>query len=66
MISGASPNAGKTFVSSNLSSVISQTGKKVIFIDADLRKSYTHKLFNIKTRMDFLIIYQEELHLIKS
>ncbi|HEE1122141.1 TPA: polysaccharide biosynthesis tyrosine autokinase [Klebsiella pneumoniae] len=48
MISGASPNAGKTFVSSNLSSVISQTGKKVIFIDADLRKGYTHKLFNIK------------------
>jgi tyrosine-protein kinase Etk/Wzc len=28
MISGASPNAGKTFVSSNLAAVISQTGKK--------------------------------------
>ncbi|HHK9923538.1 TPA: GNVR domain-containing protein, partial [Klebsiella quasipneumoniae subsp. similipneumoniae] len=32
MISGASPNAGKTFVSSNLAAVISQTGKKVLFI----------------------------------
>ncbi|HCB3160586.1 TPA: tyrosine-protein kinase, partial [Escherichia coli] len=29
MISGASPNAGKTFVSSNLAAVIAQTGKKV-------------------------------------
>ncbi|HEA2020673.1 TPA: tyrosine-protein kinase, partial [Escherichia coli] len=32
MISGASPNAGKTFVSSNLAAVIAQTGKKVLFI----------------------------------
>ncbi|STV76672.1 tyrosine-protein kinase Wzc [Klebsiella pneumoniae] len=47
MISGASPNAGKTFVSSNLAAIISQTGKKVLFLDADLRKDYTHKLFNV-------------------
>lgn len=46
MISGASPNAGKTFVSSNLAAVISQTGKKVLFIDTDMRKGYTHRLFN--------------------
>ncbi|MEQ0527065.1 polysaccharide biosynthesis tyrosine autokinase [Klebsiella sp. JB_Kp005] len=45
MISGASPNAGKTFVSSNLAAIISQSGKRVLFIDADLRKGYTHKLF---------------------
>lgn len=47
MISAASPNAGKTFVSSNLAAIISQTGKKVLFLDADLRKGYTHKLFNV-------------------
>lgn len=47
MILGASPNAGKTFVSSNLAAIISQTGKKVLFLDADLRKGYTHKLFNV-------------------
>ncbi|HGP3898777.1 TPA: polysaccharide biosynthesis tyrosine autokinase [Klebsiella pneumoniae] len=47
MILGTSPNAGKTFVSSNLAAIISQTGKKVLFLDADLRKGYTHKLFNV-------------------
>ncbi|HBX8047065.1 TPA: polysaccharide biosynthesis tyrosine autokinase [Klebsiella pneumoniae] len=46
MISGASPNAGKTFISSNLAAVIAQTGQKVLFIDADMRKGYAHKLFD--------------------
>ncbi|HAP6020243.1 TPA: tyrosine-protein kinase, partial [Escherichia coli] len=32
MISGVSPNAGKTFVSSNLAAVIAQSGKNVLFI----------------------------------
>lgn len=47
MISGVSPNAGKTFVSTNLSAIIAQSNKKVLFIDADLRKGYTHKFFEV-------------------
>jgi len=47
MITGPSPNAGKTFISSNLGAIISQTNKKVLFIDADMRKGYAHKLFNV-------------------
>ena len=45
MISGASPNAGKTFISSNLAAVMALAGQKVLFIDADMRKGYAHKLF---------------------
>lgn len=47
MISGASPNAGKTFVSTNLAAVIAQTGKKVLLVNTDMRKGYTHRLFNV-------------------
>lgn len=46
MISGASPNAGKTFISTNLAAIIAQTGKSVLFIDTDMRKGYVHKSFN--------------------
>ncbi|MFC6378016.1 polysaccharide biosynthesis tyrosine autokinase [Tatumella terrea] len=49
MISGASPNAGKTFVTTNLAAVIAQSGQKVLFIDADMRKGYAHQIFNHST-----------------
>ncbi|EIS6415520.1 polysaccharide biosynthesis tyrosine autokinase [Salmonella enterica] len=44
MISGASPGAGKTFISTNLAQVVAGTGKKVLLIDADLRRGYIHRL----------------------
>jgi tyrosine-protein kinase Etk/Wzc len=48
MISGSSPNAGKTFVSSNLGAVIAQDGQKVLLIDADMRKGGQHRVLGGK------------------
>lgn len=42
MISGASPGAGKTFVSSNLAAVIAGSGQRVLLVDGDMRKGALH------------------------
>lgn len=44
MISGASPEAGKTFVATNLAAVIAQAGQRVLLLDADMRKGTLHKV----------------------
>ncbi|WP_439821965.1 polysaccharide biosynthesis tyrosine autokinase [Pseudomonas sp. HLG18] len=46
MISGPSPQVGKTFVSSNLAAVMAQSGQRVVLIDADMRKGHLHKSLN--------------------
>lgn len=66
MISGASPNDGKTFVSSNLAAIISQAGKKVLFIDADMRKGYTHKLFELNNNNGVSDILAGKIELSKA
>lgn len=47
MISGPSPEVGKTFVTSNLAVVLAQTGMKVLMIDADMRRGYMHTTFDL-------------------
>lgn len=39
LVSGISPGAGKSFVSMNLAYLFAMMGKKVLLVDADLRKS---------------------------
>lgn len=42
MITCATPNSGKTFISTTLAAVMAQVGKKVLFIDADMRRGDAH------------------------
>ncbi|WP_096042534.1 polysaccharide biosynthesis tyrosine autokinase [Pseudoalteromonas agarivorans] len=47
-ISGPSPGVGKSFISVNLASVLAQSGKKVLIIDADMRKGYLQTQLDLK------------------
>lgn len=50
MISGPAPELGKSFISTNLATILAQSDKRVLIIDADLRRGYLHKYFNLDTQ----------------
>ena len=47
MITGAAPEAGKSFISANLATVMAQSGKRILLIDTDMRKGYLDQLLNV-------------------
>jgi len=47
MVCSSVPKDGKTSVSTNVALAISQTAKRVLLIDCDLRKPFVHRHFNI-------------------
>ncbi|GGI82237.1 polysaccharide biosynthesis tyrosine autokinase [Legionella impletisoli] len=59
-ILGISPGVGKTFVSTNLAHLLATTGKRVLFIDADLRRGTAHKYFNLDLSPGFSELIQNK------
>ncbi|MFC5498382.1 polysaccharide biosynthesis tyrosine autokinase [Caenimonas terrae] len=45
LITGATPGVGKSFVSVNFAAILASAGKRVLLIDADLRKGYLSHYF---------------------
>ncbi|MFM2365736.1 MAG: tyrosine-protein kinase Wzc, partial [Pseudomonadota bacterium] len=48
MFTSTAPGAGKSFISVNLATVIAQSGPRVCLIDADLRRGYLRRFFNVE------------------
>ena len=50
MISGSTPGIGKTFVSTNFGAVCAHTDKKVLLIDADMRRGTAHRFIGVPNK----------------
>lgn len=50
MIAGPSPEVGKSFNSTNLATIFAQGNKRVLLIDADMRRGYMHKYFDVDVK----------------
>lgn len=47
LITGATPGVGKSFVSGNFAAIMAEAGRRVLLIDADLRKGHLHTAFGL-------------------
>ncbi len=47
VVSSAEPDSGKSTTCSNLAITMSQTGARVLLVDADMRKPVQHKIFQV-------------------
>jgi non-specific protein-tyrosine kinase len=51
LVTSPSPSDGKTTIVANLASVIAQSGRNVVILDADLRRPRIHKMFQLSNRV---------------
>lgn len=51
LVTSPSPEDGKTIVVGNLACVFAQGGRKVVVVDADLRRPRVHKVFQLQNRL---------------
>ena len=48
VITGSTPNVGKSFIAANLAKLVADSDRKVLLIDADLRKGRMHKMLGFE------------------
>ncbi|WP_304641697.1 polysaccharide biosynthesis tyrosine autokinase, partial [Pseudomonas sp.] len=50
MITGPTPFVGKSFLAANLAEVVAQAGRRVLLIDADMRRGHLHQVFGVERK----------------
>lgn len=60
VITGPTPNVGKSFVSANFAAVLASIGKTVLLIDGDLRSGQLHRYFGLERKAGLSDLIIEE------
>ena len=63
LVTSPGPGEGKTTVSTNLAAIIAQGEKRVLLIDADLRKPKIHSIFGISNRVGLTTLFRGQIPL---
>ncbi len=64
LVTSPSPGEGKSSVAANLGIVMAQSGKRVVLVDADLRRPNLHKILDLNNRKGIsTLIVQPKLNL---
>ncbi|MEA3326297.1 MAG: polysaccharide biosynthesis tyrosine autokinase [Chloroflexota bacterium] len=63
LVTSANPSEGKSTIAVNYALAVSQSGKKTLLLDADMRRPSIHKFFDIPNRMGLSEVLRSNLNL---
>jgi succinoglycan biosynthesis transport protein ExoP len=61
LVTSSRPGEGKTTIATNLAAIYAQSGKKVVLVDADLRRPNVHGMTGVQNRMGLSTLFKAQL-----
>jgi capsular exopolysaccharide synthesis family protein len=63
LVTSSRPGEGKTTIATNLAAIFAQSGKKVVLVDADLRRPNVHTMTGVQNRMGLSTLFRTQVQI---